>query len=82
MSERNGSEARWENLHWLINGNGHLTIGRVGPIECAATAADAHDALAMLVRRPGEAFEALLTRLDEAVRLATEEDIFTDEING
>lgn len=73
---------RWENLESLVNGEGDVTVGRVGPIRCAATAADGHNALAMLVRRPGENLEDLLTRLDEAVRMAIEENVYTDEING
>lgn len=35
----------------------------------------------MLVRQPQESLEGLLTRLDEAIRLAVEEDTYTDEIN-
>jgi hypothetical protein len=35
----------------------------------------------MLVRRPRESLEDLLTRLDEAIRMAYEEEQYTDEIN-
>ena len=35
----------------------------------------------MLVRRPRESLHPLLTRLDEAVAKAYDEEIFTDEIN-
>jgi hypothetical protein len=73
---------RWPNIDQLIRGNGDITIGRIGPIRCAATAADGHNALAMLVRRPRESFEDLLTRLDEAIRRAFVEDEYTDEINA
>jgi hypothetical protein len=72
---------RWENIESLVNGEGDITIGRVGRIRCAATAADRHNALAMLVRRPNESLEDLLSRLDEAIRLADEEGVYTDEIN-
>jgi class 3 adenylate cyclase len=71
----------WENIDYLVNGHGDITIGSVGPIRCAAVAADAHHSMAMLVRRPRESLEDLLTRLDEAIRKAMEEDEFTDEIN-
>jgi hypothetical protein len=81
VRNRAAAKPRWQHIDWLIAGNGEVTLGRVGPIRCAATAADGHDSLAMLVRKPHEQLEDLLTRLDEAIRLATEEDIFTDEIN-
>jgi len=35
----------------------------------------------MLVRRKGESLFQLLSRLDQAIQRAQEEDIFTDEIN-
>lgn len=45
--------AVWPNIDWFIRGKGEITFGSVGPIRCAAIAADQHSALAMLV--PGEA---------------------------
>ena len=39
------------NIEFLIDGNGDITIGTVGPIACAATAVDEAQNLAMLVRR-------------------------------
>jgi len=39
-----------------------------GGIECAATATDGHNALARLVRREGETLNALLRRLDKAIK--------------
>jgi hypothetical protein len=73
---------QWSQIEWLIDGEGEITIGRVGRIRCAAVASDGHNALAMLVRQPRESLEGLLTRLDEAIRLAVEEDTYTDEINA
>ncbi len=43
-----------KNIEALIDDGGEITIGSIGPIACAATAADGHNALAMLVRRDGE----------------------------
>jgi hypothetical protein len=82
MSQEEAPEERWSQIQWLVDGEGDITIGRVGRIRCAATASDSHNALAMLVRQRGETLEELLTRLDEAIRLAVEEDEYTDEING
>jgi hypothetical protein len=65
----------------LVDGDGEITIGRVGRIRCAAVASDGHNAIAMLVRRPRESLQDLLTRLDDAIRLAVEEETYTDEIN-
>lgn len=46
-----------------------------------AVAADGHNALAMLKRRPDETLSQLLTRLDQAIDRAWTEEIYTDEIN-
>ncbi len=70
------------NIESLIDGDGDVTIGRVGPIACAATAADEHHSLAMLVRREGETLEQLLMRLEAAIEKAVEEELFIDEINN
>ena len=70
------------NIEFLIDGNGEITIGAVGPIAGAATAVNEAQNLAMLVRRDGETLEQLLLRLDRAIDMAVEEDIFIDEINN
>ena len=69
------------NIEYLIAGEGDITIGRIGPIPCAVTAADEHQSLAMLVRRQGETLEQLLMRLETAIEKAVKEEIFIDEIN-
>ena len=70
------------NLEAFLEGDGpQISIGAIGPIPCAAVAADPHNMLAALVRRPGESLQQLLERLDAAVYLALEEGHFTDEIN-
>lgn len=69
------------NIEFLIDGNGEITLGRVGPAHCAATACNDHQALAMLVRRDNESLEQLLIRLDTAINNAIEDEIFIDEIN-
>lgn len=67
---------------FLEGDDAQFSIGRIGPIRCAAVANDEYNMLAALVRRPGETLQQLLERLDAAVLLALEEDQFTDEING
>jgi len=79
---RSQKSGRWKNLDSLIRGNGDVTLGRVGPVHCAATAADGDQMLVALVRRPRETFEELLDRLDTALWKRWEEDVFVDEING
>jgi len=69
-----------ENIEFLIDGNGEVTLGRCGPVRCAATASD-DECLAMLARRPGESLLELLQRLDSAIEDAYENNIFADEIN-
>jgi len=66
----------------LIHGNGQITLGTVGPAECAAVASDEARCLAMLVRHPGESLTALLMRLDAAIEAAVDRNEIIDEING
>jgi hypothetical protein len=66
----------------LLDGYGEITIGRVGPIRCAAIACDEDQQLAMLVRRAGESLEDLLRRLEAALVRACEHDEYIDEINA
>lgn len=73
--------SQWSQIDGFVDGEGEITIGPIGSIRCAAIAADAHTALAMLVRRPEETLHDLLSRLDDAIRLAVEEETYTDEIN-
>jgi len=65
----------------LIEEGGEITLGALPPHECAATAADGSNCLAMLVRRNGESLNALLHRLDKAIGLARSNDVFIDEVN-
>ena len=71
-----------EYIAGVIDGNGQVTLGRVGPVKCAAVASDEAGCLAMLVRNPKESLSALLKRLDAAIEAAVERDEFIDEING
>ena len=70
------------NIEFLIDGNGEITIGGIASIPCAATAADEDQCFAMLVRRNGESLGQLLRRLDRAIEMAAEDEIFIDEINN
>ena len=70
------------NIEFLIDGNGEITIGSIASIPCAATAADEDQCFAMLVRRNGESLGQLLRRLDRAIEMAAEDEIFIDEINN
>jgi len=82
--QKNGErlDIRLKNIDFLVKGNGDVTIGRIGPIRCAAVAADEDRQLAALVRRPRESLQDLLARLDGAIKQAWENDVFLDEING
>jgi hypothetical protein len=67
------------NIAELIR-HGQITVGVIQPMGCVAIASNAHQSLAMLVRRKGESLPQLLERLDLAVGKALHEEI-TDEIN-
>ena len=71
-----------KNIEALIEDGGEITLGALPPHECAATAADGSNCLAMLVRRDGESLNALLRRLDKAISLAWSNDVFIDEVNN
>jgi hypothetical protein len=81
MSKRK-KPTRFENIDALVTGGGDISIGRIGPVRCAATASDGDQSLAMLVRRPRESLEELLDRLDRAIGKAWDEEEYIDEVNG
>jgi len=70
-----------KNIETLIEDGGDITLGALPPHECAATATDGSNCLAMLVRRDGESLNTLLRRLDKAIGLAWSNDVFIDEVN-
>jgi len=71
-----------KNIEFLIENDGDISVGRIGPVRCAASASDEDQCLAMLARREGETFMELLSRLDKAIEDAWERHVFADEING
>jgi hypothetical protein len=71
-----------KNIQALIDDGGEITLGALPPHECAATAADGNNALAMLVRRDGETLNALLKRLDRAIGAYYDDGETVDEVNG
>lgn len=70
-----------KNIEALIEDGGEITLGHISGFGCAATAADEHNALAMLGRRDGETINALLKRLDKAIGRYYDLGETTDEIN-
>jgi hypothetical protein len=71
-----------KNIEALIDDGGSISVGALDDIECVAAASDAHNSLAMLVRRDGEALAELLKRLDKAVgRFYANGDVI-DEVNA
>jgi hypothetical protein len=79
---RENRPTRFKNIDALVKSGGEVTIGRIGPVRCGATAADEDQSLAMLVRRSGESLEELLDRLDGAIVKAWDKEEYIDEING
>lgn len=69
------------NIEALLDDGGQIMLGTVKPIVGAAVAHDGKQTLAMLRRRPGEAVEQLLQRLDRAVYTAIDTGLRVDEIN-
>jgi len=56
-----------KHIEALIEDGGDITVGATGYIECAATVADGHTVLAMLVRRDGKTLAAHLKQLDRTI---------------
>ena len=71
-----------KNIEALIDEGGSITLGALPPFDCAATAADTSNCLAMLVRRNGETLNALLKRLDKAIGFAWSDGVTIDEVNN
>jgi hypothetical protein len=71
-----------KNIEALIGDGGEITLGHLSGIGCVATAADGHNALAMLARRDGETLNALIKRLDKAIGRYYDDGETIDEINS
>ena len=71
-----------KNIEMLIEDGGEITLGKLHAIDCAATATDDHNTVAMLVRRNGETLSALLKRLDRAIAAYYDDGETVDEVNG
>lgn len=71
-----------KNIEDLIEDGGEVTIGAEDGHRCVATAADAHNVVAMLVRRDGETLDALLKRLDRAIGKYFDNGEIEDEVYG
>jgi len=71
-----------KNIEALIADGGNISMGAVFTVECAATAADNHNTVAMLVRRNGETLSALLKWLDKAIGKFYDGDEIVNEINA
>ena len=61
----------WSQLAAFIEAGGHITIGRVAPIEGVAIAANDAQVFAVLKRGEQESLPALLGRLEAALMQAT-----------
>ena len=72
----------YPNIEAILQEGGDITVGRVGPIDCVASASTSVDCPVMLVRREGESFVALLRRLDRSIAKAWEQEVNIDEVNG
>jgi len=76
-------KTQWPHIAALLDQQGgHISIGRMPPIEGAAIAVNDQRLIASLVRREGETFPELLQRLDAAIGKALHEDAVTNEVNG
>lgn len=70
-----------KNIEALIDDGGSITLRSIGPIACATTAANDHNAMGVLVRRDEVTLQALLKGLDRAIASYYDSAETIDEIN-
>ncbi|MBK7613535.1 MAG: hypothetical protein IPJ08_03425 [Burkholderiales bacterium] len=70
------------NIDDLIEDGGEISVGAEDGNSCVAVATDAHNVIAMLVRREGETLSALLRRLDRAISKFFDDGNVIDEVYG
>jgi hypothetical protein len=80
--KRPAASVRWPHITALLAQRGHITVGYIAPIEGAAIAANEHRLLATVVRRPEEAVDELLLRLDDKIGLALIDGVYTNEVQS
>ncbi|TVS01905.1 MAG: hypothetical protein EA413_13465 [Cyanobium sp. PLM2.Bin73] len=72
----------YRNIEAILEDDGEITVGKVGPIACVASASTSDDCPVLLVRRDGETFVALLKRLDRSIGKAWDSETPIDEVNS
>jgi hypothetical protein len=75
------TDTQWVHIKALVKSGGHITLGRMAPLDGVAVAGDEHNLYAALRRRPDETIPALLQRLNQAIGLAQSGGTRTNEIN-
>lgn len=81
-SARKRSAVPFPTLQAFIDYGGHIDLGRIRPIACAAIASDEHNMYVALQRNKGETLMDLLARLDASLKHCLDNEDFIDEING
>jgi hypothetical protein len=75
------TEAQWAHIDALMKSGGQITLGRMAPLDGVAVAGDDRNLYAALRRRPDETLTALLQRLNDAIGLAQNKGVRTNEID-
>ena len=81
MAEEPPAPMSYPNIEAILDEGGDISVGRVGPIDCVASATTSYDCPVMLVRREGESFVAMLRRLDRSIGKAWANETPIDEVN-
>jgi|GEM_PF-2454762 len=79
---KTASAVPFPTLQEFIDYGGHIDLGRIRPIECAAIASDEHTMYVALQRRSGETLIDLLSRLDNSLEYCLDNEEYIDEINA
>jgi hypothetical protein len=75
-------ERSWPHVAALIDSGGHVTLGRVAPIDDVAVAANERKVFATLLRRKGESAADLMQCLDDALNHAAHGGAVINEVDG
>ena len=75
-------EPRWPQLTALLDAGGHVTLGRVEPMEGVAIAADRGEVRAVLRRRSKESAADLMQRLEDALACVAQGGAAVNEVGN
>jgi hypothetical protein len=75
-------DPRWPQVTALLDAGGHVTLGRVEPMEGVAVAANGREVVAVLRRRSKESAADLMQRLEDALAAVAQGGAAVNEVGN